>query len=71
MTEIYEITTRASTLYVEAETGTKAVAYARRGITARKLSGSEVRSLPADASILDASTESLNILDRNETHQDD
>lgn len=66
VSEIYEITTRASTIYVEAESGTKAVAYARRGITARKLSGSEVRCLPAETSILDASTERLVILGRGE-----
>lgn len=53
MTEIYEITTPAGPALVEADTQAKAVGYARRGIKARRLSGAEVRALPADALILD------------------
>ena len=57
MTEIYRITTRAGELLVSADTGAKVVGFARRGITAERLSGAEVRALPADAEILDASAE--------------
>jgi hypothetical protein len=54
MTEIYEIDTPAGRALVEADTQAKAVGFARRGIKARRLSGAEVRALPADALILDA-----------------
>lgn len=54
MTEIYEITTPAGRVLVETETKAKAVGYARRGIKARRLSGAEVRALPADVVVLDA-----------------
>jgi hypothetical protein len=55
MTEIYEIDTPAGRALVEADTQAKAVGFARRGIKARRLSGAEVRALPADARVLDAS----------------
>jgi hypothetical protein len=55
MTEIYEIETPAGPVLVEAESSAKAVGFARRGIKARRLSGAEVRTLPADARVLDAS----------------
>lgn len=54
MTEIYEITTPAGPALIEADTQAKAVGFARRGIKARRLSGAEVRALPADARVLDA-----------------
>ena len=57
MTEIYRITTRAGELLVSADTGAKAVGFARRGITAERLNGAEVRALPADVEIVDASAE--------------
>ncbi len=55
MTEIYEIDTPAGRALVAAESSAKAVGFARRGIKARRLSGAEVRALPADARVLDAS----------------
>ena len=55
MTEIYEIDTPAGPALVAAESSAKAVGFARRGIKARRLSGAEVRALPADARVLDAS----------------
>ncbi len=47
MTEIYEIDTPAGPALVEADSSAKAVGFARRGIKARRLSGAEVRALPA------------------------
>ncbi len=55
MTEIYEIDTPAGPALVEADSSAKAVGFERRGIKARRLSGAEVRALPADARVLDAS----------------
>lgn len=55
MTEIYEIDTPAGPVLVEADSSAKAVGFARRGIKARRLSGAEVRALPADSRVLDAS----------------
>ena len=52
MPDIYELTTRGPALYVEADTGAKAVGFARRGIKARRLTGSEARALPPETPIL-------------------
>lgn len=57
MTEIYRITTMAGELLVSADTSVNAVGFARRGITAERLSGAAVRALPAYAEILDAHAE--------------
>lgn len=57
MSDIFEIKTSVGTMLVQAKTGSVAVGYARRGMTARKLTGTEVRALTADAVIHDADAE--------------
>lgn len=53
--EIYEVNlTNAAPVYVEAATKNKAIRAAYATVSARKLSGSEVRALPAGTAILDA-----------------
>jgi len=51
--EIYEVTlANAPTVYVEASTKNQAVRAAYSNISAKKLTGSEVRALPAGTNII-------------------
>ena len=49
--EYFEVSTAAGPILVEADNGWAAVGFARRGLKARRLTGAEVRALPADAVI--------------------
>lgn len=49
--EIFEIPTPAGPILVEADTGSAAVGFVRRGLKARRLTGAEARALSPNAII--------------------
>lgn len=55
--DIFRVPTAAGAILVAAENGSQAVGFVRRGLKAQRLTGAEVRDLPDDAVIHDATVE--------------